>query len=90
MSPGQLKWRDTGRHVRFLGVVDGRAAILLMLMIYHISWWTLGVAIFGMICLVLLERKGYSIPNGLRRLRILMGGPYRPSDVGTRRSRSDL
>lgn len=84
------QWRDTGRQVRFMGVVDGRAAFLLMLMIYHISWWTFSLAIGGIIVLVLLERKGYTIPNALRRLRVLLIGPVRPADTGTRRSRSDL
>lgn len=73
-----------------MGVVDGRAAFLLMLMIYHISWWTFSLAVGGIIVLVLLERKGYTIPNALRRLRVLLIGPLRPADTGTRRSRSDL
>lgn len=83
------QWRDSGRQVRFLGFIDGRAAFLLMLMIYHISWWTFGIAVGGMVALVLMERKGYTIPNAMRRLRVLLVGPVRPSDTGTRRSRSD-
>lgn len=84
-----MQWRDTGRQVRFLGFVDGRAAALLMLMIYHISWWTFGIAVGGIVALTLLERKGYTLPNAMRRLRVLLVGPVRPSDTGTRRSRSD-
>lgn len=84
-----ISWRDTGRQIRFLGVVDGRAAILLMIAMYHISWWTFGIAVAGIVALVLLERKGYSIPNAFRRLRVLITGPVRSSDNGTRRGRSD-
>lgn len=84
------QWRDTGRQVRFLGIVDGRAAAFLIIMIYHISWWTFALAVLGVAVLVILERKGYSIPNALRRLRVLLLGPSRPADTGTRRSRSDM
>lgn len=85
-----IMWRDSGRQIRFLGIVDGRAAFLLMLMIYHISWWTFGIAIGGIVALVLMERKGYTLPNAFRRLRVLMTGPSRMADTGTRRSRSDM
>ena len=84
-----ITWRDTGRQIRFMGIVDGRAAFLLLMMMYHISWWTFGLAIAGITGLVLLERKGYTIPNAFRRLRVLLTGPVRASDTGTRRGRSD-
>lgn len=85
----RMQWRDSGRSVRFLGIMDGRAAFLLMLMIYNISWWTFFVAVGGIGALALMERKGYSIPNAMRRLRVLIVGPVRPADTGTRRSRVD-
>ena len=89
MNPSKINWRDTGRQVRFMGIVDGRAAFLLILMIYHISWWTFGLAIAGIFILVLMERNGYSLPNAMRRLRILLAGPLKPANNGSRRSRSD-
>lgn len=89
MSFTNFNWRDTGRPLRFLGFMDGRVAFLLVIMIYHISWWTFGIAVVGITTLIILERYGYTLPNALRRLRILMSGAVKPSDTGTRQSRSD-
>lgn len=81
-------WRETGRSLTFFGL-DGRAMFLLLLVLYRPRWWTLAVAIVGIIVLVLMEREGYNLPNALRRARILVMGPLKAAVVGRRQGRSD-
>lgn len=81
-------WYNSGRRVRFLGI-DGRGAILLIVMIYYMSWWTFGLAIVGIASLIMLERRGYSIPNAVRKMRVFLTGPSRLARGGRRRGRSD-
>lgn len=81
-------WRETGRTLTFLGI-DGRAMFLLLLVLYRPRLWTLAVAIFGMTALIMLERKGYTLPNATRKLRVFFVGPVRPAVVGRRQGRSD-
>jgi len=81
-------WRDTGRQIRFLGI-DGRAMALLLLVLYSPAWWSLITAIIGITLLVLLERAGYTVPNALRKLGVIMVGKYRPAVIKSRRGRSD-
>lgn len=81
-------WRDTGRSVRFFGV-DGRAMLLLLLVLYNPAMWTLAVAVIGITALIMLERVGYTIPNALRKLAAWMVGPRRPAVIKSRMGRSD-
>lgn len=76
-------WRDSGDRLKMFGV-DGRAMFLLLLIMYRPRVWTLIVALIGIVILILMERKGYTIPNALRRLRILMTGPNKLAVVGKR------
>lgn len=89
MSFTRFNWRDTGRQLRFLGFMDGRAAFLLVIMIYHVSWWTFGMAVVGITALIILEKRGYTLPNAFRRLRVLMSGSIKHSDTSTRQSKID-
>lgn len=81
-------WYNTGRPFRFFGV-DGRIVFLLALCMYHPRLWTLGVALATGAVLMFLEYKGYTIPNALRRLRVLLMGRRRPAVIGHRLGRSD-
>lgn len=85
---GYIKWRDTGRSLRFFGV-DGRALFLLFILIYHPRLWTLVLFGLGLASLVLLERMGYTVPNALRRLRVLVVGRRRAAVGPVRQGRSD-
>lgn len=82
-------WRDSGRRLTLFGV-DGRAGFLLLLVLYRPRWWTLGVALFGIIILILLERKGYQIPNAIRRVRIFFTGNKKAAVSSRRMERTDL
>lgn len=81
-------WRESGRNLTFFGI-DGRAMFLILLVLYRPRLWTLGVAVLGMVLLILLERQGYTIPNAMRRLRVLFTGPNKLAVVGRRLGRSD-
>ena len=57
-----------------------------------LPWFTkyvLQVGVLGMALLILLERQGYTIPNAMRRLRVLFTGPNKLAVVGRRLGRSD-
>lgn len=66
-------WRETGRKVTFFGL-DGRAMFLLLFVLYAPRLWTLILALMGIGLFVWLERRGYTVPNALRRIRIFMTG----------------
>lgn len=81
-------WRNLGLPVRF-GPLDGRAAVLMLLALYHWSKVTMGVALAGMIVLYVIEKQlGYSIPNMVRRVTVVLVGRHRPFQTA-RRIRSD-
>lgn len=89
MSFGRgILWRNMGVPVR-LGPLDGRAIFFILLALYHIRLWTIALCIVGMIVLFLIERRGYSIPNLIRRAQVLMAGSWRPNQTA-RRFRSDV
>lgn len=69
-------WRDSGRPVRFF-MVDGRAAIGILLVLLHISLETLMLAIFVMVAFAVLERFDYTVPNALRKARSIVAGRRR-------------
>lgn len=75
-----LLWRDTGRTVRFLGV-DGRVAFGFVLVLLHISLWTLGLSILLVVAFGLLERFDYTLPNAARKLRVMIGGRVKRSKM---------
>jgi hypothetical protein len=84
----KIMWRDTGRTVRFFGV-DGKAMLLLLLVLYNPAIWTLVVAAAGITLLIVLERAGYTIPNALRKVGVWFVGRHRPAVIRSRRGRSD-
>ncbi len=69
-------WRDSGRPVRFF-MVDGRAAIGILLVLLHISMETFMLAMGIIVTFVVLERFDYTVPNALRRLRSMIAGKKR-------------
>lgn len=81
-------WRDTARTVRFLGV-DGRATVLMLLALYHVSYWTAGLCVVGIAGLALLEQKGYKLPVAIRVCHVKIIGRHRPAVSSRRRGRSD-
>ncbi len=66
-------WRDSARPVRFF-IWDGKTAFPLVLFIMHWAWWTLGIAVGGMIFFTILNRYGFSVEVFGRILRGFIGG----------------
>jgi hypothetical protein len=81
-------WRDVGRQLRFLGF-DGRSIFLLLLLMYYWSWWMLLFVVLGFFLLWLIERRGYTLSNGFRKVRTWVGGARRPATAPRRLGRSD-
>ncbi len=81
-------WRESGRQLTFFGI-DGRAMFLLLVVLYAPRLWTLSLALLGIIALILMERKGYNIPNAMRKARILFTGNTKAAVVGRRVGRPD-
>lgn len=83
-----MSWRDTGRSMRF-GPVDARVLGLVLFWMYHVKLWTFVAGMVGVIILAVIEWKGYSIPNALRRVSVFLMGTHRPAVSPRRLGRSD-
>lgn len=83
-----LSWRDTGRSMKF-GPVDARALGLALIWMYHMRLWTFLIGVVGVGLLSFVEYRGYSIPNALRRISVLIMGNHRPAVSHRRLGRSD-
>lgn len=68
-----ILWRNSGKPVRFFGV-DGRAAVGLVIVLFHISVVTLSISIFLMVAFAALERFDYTLPNAARKFRVMVSG----------------
>ena len=79
-------WRDSGRPIR-LGPVDGRAAVLILVALYMMKIIIILVCLLGMVGLFVLEKRGYTIPNALRKLNVMVMGKVRPAVSPRRRNR---
>ena len=73
-----ILWCNLGRTVR-LGPLDGRATIFILLAVYNWAIWTLVLAVVMTIVLFLVERQGYTIPNLVRRMSVMIMGRHRPA-----------
>lgn len=85
---GMMMWRDSGQPVK-LGPIDGRATIFIFFALYSMSLKAIFLCFVGIIGLVVLERFGYTIPNALRRLNVVVMGRHRVAVTARRRSRID-
>lgn len=81
-------WRNTSKTVRFF-FFDGRAMFFLLIALYYISLWTLGVCIVGITILTWFEKKGYTLPNAWRKMKVWIAGNKRPAVMPRRLGRSD-
>ncbi|GAB5387236.1 MAG: hypothetical protein Alpg2KO_02040 [Alphaproteobacteria bacterium] len=71
------QWRETMRPARFF-IVDARAAVLIGVCMLHFRTWTVMLTLIGMVVLVLLERKGLTVPAAFRAIRAFIAGNRRP------------
>lgn len=71
-------WRNTARPVRFF-TLDYRAGIFLFIFLMHIRLYTFVSILLICIVLIILERRGLTLPLAMRRLRVWFIGPIRPA-----------
>ena len=67
-----MKWRETGRTVKVVWL-DARAILLpCLILIMYLRLWTITAAILWIVAFVAMQFYGYSMPNFLRRMRVLL------------------
>jgi intracellular multiplication protein IcmT len=67
-------WRDSARSVKFF-IWDGKTAFPLVILLMHVSWWTLGVALIGVTFFTVLNYFGYRSDVFRRMVRNVIAGP---------------
>lgn len=72
-----MAWRDTMRPIRLLGM-DARVVWLVILFAMHKRWWTFILLVIALIAMVLLERRGMTVPAAQRWLLATVAGRLRP------------
>ena len=73
MSRRQSFWRDAGRVPRIAGI-DARAYFPLLLALFHIRYWTLGLAVVVIAIFKFMETRGYTLPVFVRAVRHWLRG----------------
>lgn len=81
-------WRYSGGTAKFL-FVDSRSSWFLILLLYSPSVKTLLICLITTTLFATLEYFGYTIPNALRKLKIIMFGKVKESVPTKRMSRPD-
>ncbi len=70
---GNTTWRETGRQVK-VGPLDGRLMIFVVLLMLSPSVKLLLVTFAAMAFFYVLEYMGYTLPNALRKISVLVSG----------------
>jgi hypothetical protein len=74
-----MLWRETGRTLKVVGV-DARVLTAIPLWGVYATWTTFGLVIFFFVFFFVLNQLGYTFPNAMRRLRVLvLFGNRRPA-----------
>lgn len=66
-------WRDSARSVR-LFFLDFRACFPLLILLFHIRWWTFILAVVATVFFTAIERYGFTLMVFLRWLRAFIAG----------------
>lgn len=74
---GSSPWADSALRPR-LWRLDAKAVFPLLVWLLHWSWWTLGVALVGILVLAVMDFTGLPPETCLARFRCLLVGPVRP------------
>lgn len=80
----EIRWRNTGARVMFF-IFDSSVFYFLLILLYS---FTLSALIFSLICvfiLIILEKRGYTLPNAFRKARIIFTGRYKAAVENSRR-----
>lgn len=66
-----MLWRETGRIAKVFGI-DARVMILFLLFMVHVSMWTALLVLGSVLFFAVLAQFGYTFPNALRRLKVVL------------------
>lgn len=65
--------RNSGKRVKFF-IFDAYLGVSLFLLMLSWSLYMLGFVIISMIFFYVLEYKGYTLPNALRKIHVVLSG----------------
>lgn len=74
MSDLYAHWRDSARVPVFF-FVDARGAIPVAICFFHPHWWLIGIAVFVLLLLGVLNYFGIPLSVAFRLLRGVLSGP---------------
>lgn len=69
-------WRDTARPVK-LWIFNSSATFPIVISLFHIRMWTIGLALTVVVGLTILEYYGFTVPVFLRYIRSTLAGKRR-------------
>lgn len=75
---GEWHWRDTMRVIRFFSL-DARAVAPFIFLLVYLRPITLVVCLLSTLAFRFLEKKGLSVPDAFRALRVWFIGLARPA-----------
>ena len=70
------QWRETGRHIK-IGPLDGRLIIFIVLWLLFPSKFLFILIILAITFFYGLEYIGYTLPNAIRRFKVLVSGKHK-------------
>ena len=71
--PPGASWRDSARGAK-LWIFDANATFPLVIMAFHITWYTFGFAVVAMCFFSFLSKYGFTIPVFFRLIRSTIAG----------------
>ncbi|MBM93926.1 MAG: phosphoesterase [Legionellales bacterium] len=71
---GVASWRDSARRPR-LWIFDAYATFPLLLLLFHMSWFTFGIAITVMVFLKGIDYYGFNLVVFARWIKTTLAGP---------------
>lgn len=69
-------WRETGRQVK-IGPLDGRLMLFIVLLLLFPSMILLVLTLIAMAFFYFLDYIGYTLPNALRKIGVIIAGKNR-------------
>ncbi len=66
-------WRNSGRRVKFW-IFDAYLLVSFLLLMLSWSVYMLGFVVVSLVFFYTLEYKGYTLPNALRKIQVLLSG----------------
>lgn len=79
-----VTWRNTGSRPRFF-MFDSSVFFFLIAIFYSFTLVAFVISLICILILYILEKKGYTIPNALRKFRIVFTGRYKAAVENSRR-----